>query len=127
MHKKNFPLHTIEFTFDNKCIKRIEIPFSGEAPNAFGHIVYDKLCISMINANQEYVSIREHKVSFEYLDLLEMLPTKRTIRDDELKGIKDAMVLKNLGRANHGLDYLVNILSKKSGYSEIEIIKMAGK
>lgn len=86
-----FPDKLKTFTFDDKCIRKMEIILTDGLPNLQHHVEYDKIKVSIEGIPDQYVKIAPHRDMIYWKDHKSFIMSKNEIyiHPDHVKNLKD--------------------------------------
>jgi len=125
--QKLYPIQRVSYSFDSKCIAKIEFNLKDGHRNSEVDIFYNKMLVSIQNMEPFYVEMNWHNEKIGIEQAIEKIKScDILVLESDLQALRDADVKRNLNRVDHGRDEIIRKISEYSGKSEAEILKLAG-
>ncbi len=124
---KMYPLNPYELIFDQACISRIAFAFVEGHKKSAVNMVYYRVLVSVKNFDSFYLEIEEYPITLTCDQALSYLNESDIyIPEHDLQSLRNADVLRNLYRPDHGRDAILDRISEYSKKTSEEILKLAG-
>ena len=120
--KRFYPNEKASFSFDDKCIRHIDITFTDGLINPTAHVQYCKVKINMSGDKEYYIDIKPHRESISLKTIEEKLSNMKVLFD-----MSQIDYLLDLQKIGTGYAEKLDELSKSSGNSVSEIKEMMKK